>query len=148
MGMNFESLTENINEFLQTLSPNPAGSDDSEKEDREPPRLELIDFDKLRMTLAEAVGALAAAKKLDEEAEYVKRWFALRINAIRRGRQALMSAPVNGRDVTAESQLSLAEHLRLYDEESGQLKREVRKSAPVRSSLSAVQQERYKQFRA
>jgi hypothetical protein len=148
MGKSFDALSESIHEFLQQLSPQPATHADSENADQEPPRLDLIDFDKLQTALTDVVQALAAAKELEQDAEYVKRWLALRINAIRRGRQAMLSERVSGKELTAESGLSLAEHLRLYDEESGQLKKELRKSDKTRGALSRSQKEQYRQFRA
>lgn len=148
MGNNYESLAGQIKEFLGALSLHRTTSPGSAGDDLEPLRLELLDFDQLKATLSSAVEALEAAHKDAADADYVKHWFALRIEAIRRGRRAMLSLPNSADGTVVDAQLSLSEHLRLYDEESTRLKRELRQPPSGRKAISTAQHNQYQQYRS
>jgi len=85
--------------------------------------VELIDFDNLRKILSETAAELEAARSREQDHIAIRQWFANRIQALRRGRKAVVREPAKDLSDPAGESIRLIDLARMLDEESARMRR-------------------------
>jgi hypothetical protein len=111
-------LEKRLKDFAEILAGEPQGHRLHADSVDSPPHVELIDFDDLRRVLAETITALGAASRQSNDAAVVRNWFAARIAALRRARQAFLHQPPTTDSDPAGDDAPLPTLLRCFDDES------------------------------
>lgn len=90
MAIDLRQLEQRLHRLAETLAEAPVDDPSEAGQEVAVPHIELIDFDELRRTLLEAMAALAAASRREDDAAVVRNWLTMRVIALRRARRAFL----------------------------------------------------------
>lgn len=120
----FQVLEKNLKNFLELLGDrqktNPASSKDASSNSI---HTELIDFDRLCESIADAIECLARTRNLETDINVVRDWFFNRLSALKRARRALVLHQYTDRPDKVSSKASISELIHEYEEETSRLRR-------------------------